>query len=106
MIGQANNVFIFPGVGLGAIVAGATELPDEVFLVAARRLAGLVTRERVRDGALYPRIAELRSVARDVAIAVAGYLGATRSTASDEASVCASVDRAMWWPEYVRLVPG
>jgi malic enzyme len=105
-IGQANNVFIFPGVGLGAIVSGATELPDEVFLVAARRLAALVTPERLRAGALYPPIAELRSVTREIAIAVASHARPPRLVQRAGESVEDLVDRAMWWPDYLPLIPG
>ena len=105
VIGQANNVFIFPGVGLGSIVAGSRELTDDVFLAAARRLAEMVTPDRVRQGALYPRIAELRSVARSVAIAVAEQARGCESGGADE-ETAAAVDRAMWWPAYAPLVAG
>jgi malic enzyme len=105
VIGQANNVFIFPGVGLGSIVAGSRELTDDVFLAAARRLAEMVTRDRIRQGALYPRIAELRSVARMVAIAVAEQARGCEPGGTDE-ETAAAVDRAMWWPAYVPLVAG
>ena len=107
VIGQANNVFVFPGVGLGAIVAETREVTDGMFLAAAHELARLVSADRLRSGALYPPIASLRSVARAIAVAVAreardGGHGRDRSDREIEAAV----DAAMWWPDYVPLEPG
>jgi malic enzyme len=105
-IGQANNVFIFPGVGLGAIVSGMVEIDDDVFLIAARELARLVSADRLRAGGLYPRIAQLRSVARAVAIAVVRHArdtGQGRQYLEEE--IEPAVDRAMWWPAYLPFEP-
>jgi len=104
VIGQANNVFVFPGTGLGVIVAEANEVTDEMFLVAAHELARLVTPDRVRSGAIYPPIASLRAVARAIAVAVvreARDSGRGRNFSDDE--IEPAVDRAMWWPEYVPM---
>ena len=104
-IGQANNVFIFPGVGLGAIVAEAREITDETFLVAARVLGDLVSAERLAAGALYPPVRDLRPIARAIAIAVVAHLrdtGFGRQYRDEE--IAAAVDRAMWWPDYPSLV--
>jgi len=105
-IGQANNVFVFPGLGLGAIAAEATSMPDDLFLAAARTLAGCVTDERLRTGAIYPPVAELRLVTRRIAMAVArcavelGISPLGTASAAD-----AAVDQAMWWPDYVPYLP-
>jgi len=104
VIGQANNVFVFPGVGLGAMVAEARELTDGAFVVAARTLAGLVTDERIATGAIYPPIAELRVAARAIAVALVRHFrdtGYGRQFRDDEIEL--AVDRAMWLPDYAEL---
>ncbi|HEX5008750.1 MAG TPA: NAD-dependent malic enzyme [Planctomycetota bacterium] len=105
VIAQANNVFVFPGVGLGAIVAEASGIDDRLFLVAARTLAARVDRARFESGALYPPVQELRRVSRAVAVAVASEAQAAglARVASDTDPV-AAVDAATWWPEYVPYV--
>ena len=109
-IGQANNAFIFPGVGLAAIIAGARTVSDAQFLVAARTLAALVSDERLAEGALYPSIGDLRAVSREIAVAVLcsfGTLHGVPLPAGDEgrAHAEAAVDQAMWWPEYLPYEP-
>ncbi len=101
-IGQANNVFIFPGLGLGAIAAEARMITPRMFLLAAQTLAGVVTEERLATGALYPPVADLRTVSRAIAIRVAreavdeGLAGVDPTT-----DIEALIDGAMWWPAYV-----
>jgi malic enzyme len=97
-VGQANNVFVFPGVGLGAIVAEARTITDRMFLLAAHELAASVTDDRLAAGALYPPVAALRDVSRRIAVAVAREAGGLQDV---EAAVAA----AMWWPDYVPYLP-
>jgi malic enzyme len=102
-IPQANNAYVFPGMGLGAIVSEARILPDSAFLVAARRLAELAPSEGVADGALFPPIADLRAVAREIAIAVVAHLGQLGvGRRFPPTAIPGAVDAAMWRPAYVK----
>jgi len=101
IIGQANNVFVFPGVGLGAIVANAREVTDQLFLRAATTLAGLVSDERLEKGALYPPLSSLRDVSRTIAVAVATEACANGGgSLAPGTSVEAAIEGAMWTPDY------
>ena len=105
-VGQANNVFIFPGLGLGAIAAEASAITARMFLLAAQTLADAVTDERLASGALYPRVDELRAVSRSIAIVVASEAIAAGLAGIDPATdIEALVDGAMWWPDYVPYLP-
>ena len=102
-IPQANNAYVFPGVGLGAIVSEARILPDSAFLIAARRLAEMTTPAELAAGALFPPIADLRNVAREIAIAVVAHLGQLGvGRRFPPAAIPAAVDAAMWRPAYVK----
>ncbi len=106
VIGQANNAFVFPGIGLGVVVAEAREVTDEMFLAAADALAGMVRPERLETGAIYPNQSELRTVSRAVAIAVARCardLGVGRHLGDQELE--AAVDEMIWQPAYVPYEP-
>jgi malic enzyme len=63
IIGQCNNVFIFPGVGLGALIAEASRLTDSMFLAAAEALAEFTSAYRTGEGCLFPGLQQLRSCA-------------------------------------------
>ena len=69
--GQGNNAYIFPGVGLGAIVSQARVITDEMFLAAAHSLANLVTESDLERGRVYPPLSRIRSVSAKIAYDVA-----------------------------------
>ena len=68
---QANNAHIFPGVGLGLLVSGATRVIDEMFLAAARELAAQVSHADLAEGRIFPTAARMPDVATAIAITVA-----------------------------------
>jgi malic enzyme len=104
--GQGNNVFVFPGVGLGVILSEARQVPDSMFLAAARALAEMVSEAEFESGSLYPAQSRLREVSRAIAIEVmreARTLGLGRLESDEE--IPQTVDRAMWMPAYPEFVP-
>lgn len=68
--GQGNNAYVFPGIGLGAIVCHAKFIPDEFFLVAARTLARLVDQKDINEGSLYPPLKSIRKISLEIALSV------------------------------------
>ena len=69
--GQGNNAYVFPGIGLGAVVSRARRIPDEFFLTAARALARLVTVEDLSHGSVYPPLRSIRRISLAIAVSVA-----------------------------------
>jgi malic enzyme len=103
-IGQGNNVFIFPGVGLGTIVSGARKVTDGMFLAAAFALARCVSDDLLRMNCVYPKIDQVRDASLAVAIAVAERAVA-EGVAEPQEDLPRRVAEAMWKPEYVPLRP-
>jgi len=101
IIGQCNNVFVFPGVGLGVLVSEASQVTDSMFLAAARALADFSAEHPAGPGCLYPSLRELRLVSRLIAFKVAQTArneGIGR-TLSDEA-IQEAIESFCWFPDY------
>nr|XP_033322420.1 NADP-dependent malic enzyme isoform X6 [Megalopta genalis] len=71
--GQGNNSYIFPGVALGVICVGMRTIPEEVFLVSARKLADIVSQEDLDSGNLYPPLQDIQKCSLKIAVEVAKY---------------------------------
>jgi malate dehydrogenase (oxaloacetate-decarboxylating) len=101
-IAQCNNVYIFPGVGLGVIASGARRVTDGMLLAAAHGLAGCAPALEGTGGALLPPLRELRQVSRAVALAVAAEAqqqGLAEPTTREELE--RRVDARRWEPRYL-----
>jgi len=70
---QGNNAYIFPGLGLGAIVSGAKYVTDEMFYAAAQAVAHMTTDEMLAQGSILPPLEQIREVSATIATAVATY---------------------------------
>eukprot|EP00624_Nannochloropsis_granulata_P001717 evm.model.NODE_18350_length_9544_cov_24.339689.1 len=68
---QANNFFVFPGIGLGAVVSGATIITDKMLYAASEAVAASLTDEERAEGRVFPRVARIRQVSLKVATEVA-----------------------------------
>lgn len=104
---QCNNLYVFPGVGLGALVAKATKVTDAMFLAASRTLSALVTPEQEARGCLLPPMEDIRAVSRAVAKAVAiEARDAGLGRLVDDATYDEIIARAQWEPRYSPFRPG
>jgi malate dehydrogenase (oxaloacetate-decarboxylating)(NADP+) len=99
--GQGNNAYIFPGIGLGVIASEAARVTDEMFFVAAKTLADLVTEDDLSQGRIYPSLKRIREVSAAIATDVANLAfqrGLT--TIGRPANLAAHVKAQMYEPTY------
>lgn len=104
---QCNNMYVFPGVGLGALVSHASRVTDEMFLAASRAISEMVTPEQEAMGLLLPEMRDIRRVSAAVAVAVgkeARDAGLGRLLDDDQLEE--TVRKAQWVPRYAPYRPG
>ena len=102
-IGQCNNAFIFPGVGLGVIASGARRVTDAMFSAAARVLCEFSPALADPDGSLFPPLEAVRDISCRVALAVGAEAVQAGLTAVSLDSLECAVANKMWTPRYVPL---
>jgi len=101
VIGQCNNAFVFPGVGLGVLISEASRVTDSMFLAAARALAEFTITHAASDNCLYPSLSELRTASRLIAFKVAQTAREEGFGQSlDDLALQASIEDFCWFPDY------
>lgn len=102
---QANNAYIFPGIGLGVTLSGARQITDAMFAAAARRLASLVSEADLARGTVLPPLRDIREISTQVAVAVIEVAQRERTVVGDLPSDLETlVRRSMYQPEYSSYV--
>ena len=102
-IGQCNNAFIFPGVGLGVIAAGARRVTDTMFSAAARVLSEFSPALSDPDGALFPPLESVREISYRVALAVQVEAVRAGLTSLSLDALQRALTNKVWAPQYVPL---
>ena len=104
-IGQANNVFIFPGLGLGTIVSGATEVTEGMIGAASKALADSLSEEEIAGRCLMPEVTRLWEICGNVAVQVAER--AMRDQVASELShdeLVQKINDYRWRPAYPEMI--
>lgn len=99
-ISQSNNVYVFPGLGLGVVAAAATEISDEMLMVAAQTVADPDGGGEVRDGVL-PPLTDVPEVSLRIARAVARVArDSGLAPARTDGELDERIDELRWTPDY------
>jgi malate dehydrogenase (oxaloacetate-decarboxylating) len=98
-IGQANNALLYPGLGLGTIVAGASKVTAGMLLAAAEAVAGQVD-VSASGAALVPPVENLRASSATTAVAVAQAATDDGVATRSHENLVQAVQDAMWEPAY------
>ncbi|KAE8646688.1 NAD-dependent malic enzyme 59 kDa isoform, mitochondrial isoform X1 [Cucumis sativus] len=115
-VNQANNMYLFPGIGLGSLLSGARYITDGMLQAAAECLASYMTDEEVQSGILYPSIDSIREITAEVGAAVLrsavsenlaeghGDVGPRELGLMAKEETIEYIKRNMWFPIYSPLV--
>lgn len=99
-IAQCNNVYIFPGIALGVIASKTTHVTDEMFLTAANILSDYAPILKDPKASIFPRLNDLRAIARKIGIEVAKLAFKQGSARAKEKNIEKLIDSHIWYPDY------
>jgi malic enzyme len=100
-------MYVFPGVGLGALVSKATKVTDAMLLAASRAISAMVTPEQEAMGLMLPEMERIREVSAAVALAVAKEArDSGLGRLLDDAQLAKTIAKAQWDPHFVPYHPG
>ena len=101
-VDQTNNVYIFPGIGLGLIAVQASKVTDRMFLLAAQALAACSPAVKDEHANLLPELTEIRNVSFHVALAVAKEaVHSGLAPVWREEEIIQKIQSLIWEPEYI-----
>jgi malate dehydrogenase (oxaloacetate-decarboxylating)(NADP+) len=104
--GQANNVYVFPGIGLGVIASGARHVSDAMFLAATETLAGMASDDDLQHGRIFPSLTRIREVSAEIALAVAEVAYEEGLAVKERPADLARYIRSqMYDPQYTEYLP-
>ncbi|TYJ08772.1 hypothetical protein E1A91_A11G096000v1 [Gossypium mustelinum] len=115
-VNQANNMYLFPGIGLGALLSGACIITDDMLQAAAECLASYMTDQDIEKGILYPSINSIRDITAKVGASVVraavaeevaegyGKVDPEELAYMSKEETVEYVRRNMWYPNYSPLV--
>ena len=104
---QCNNMYVFPGLGLGASACLATTIPEAMIYEAALAISTVTSDADIEAGRVFPGLKSLRECALRVSSACVSYAleaGIARVTPATGESVEAFIERKMYFPEYVPII--
>lgn len=103
-IDQVNNSYIFPGIGLGALVVRASRITNRMFLIAAKELAKFAAPLAKNSDNFLPPLTEVRKIARNIAFAIAKEAvqsGLTNYKELSDEQINHLLDTYIWEPTYL-----
>ena len=100
-VGQGNNFFIFPGVGLGAILSGGKYINDEVFTESAIMLSEITPDSNIKKGTIYPDIENIKDISASIAHTTIKCVSEDQGTKEWSLK---DVKSKMWKPEYHPII--
>ncbi len=100
-IAQCNNAYIFPGIGLGVVAAGARRVTDDMLMAASRALAREAPIVKEGEGALLPPLTRIRELSKAIAFDVAAQAqGEGVALKTNGIKLREAIECTCWTPEY------